>query len=260
MGDNSEEQLSLFAAASHVSRQALPGTREARQTTAGSGRRLYELYESQLPTGSYLKTCLASLLSTTVWHSSVCNLTWKATVTKSGRLIFRLSELEASTGDTEYGLLPTPDTMQGGGTDRGGDRYGETPSLQGMAAKGLLPTPTRSQYGSGQNGTRGDGTTFLQAGKPSLATMASNGLLPTPTAGDSKASGSRNTDESNAHSGTSLTDWARGDDGRGRLIQGRGIESAAKRYRLGGSLNPRFVEQMMGYPAGWTDCEPSETP
>lgn len=27
-----------------------------------------------------------------------------------------------------------------------------------------------------------------------------------------------------------------------------------------GSLNPVWVEWLMGYPAGWTDCEDSETP
>jgi hypothetical protein len=25
-------------------------------------------------------------------------------------------------------------------------------------------------------------------------------------------------------------------------------------------LNPEFVECLMGFPVGWTDCEPSETP
>ena len=28
----------------------------------------------------------------------------------------------------------------------------------------------------------------------------------------------------------------------------------------GGSLNPNWVEWLMGYPVGWTDLEPSETP
>ena len=37
---------------------------------------------------------------------------------------------------------------------------------------GVLPTPTASTYGSSQNGTRADGSTFNQAGKPSLRTMA----------------------------------------------------------------------------------------
>ena len=28
----------------------------------------------------------------------------------------------------------------------------------------------------------------------------------------------------------------------------------------GGSLNPEWVEWLMGYPKGWTDLKPSETP
>jgi len=28
----------------------------------------------------------------------------------------------------------------------------------------------------------------------------------------------------------------------------------------GGKLNPTFVEWLMGFPLGWTVCEPSETP
>jgi len=29
---------------------------------------------------------------------------------------------------------------------------------------------------------------------------------------------------------------------------------------VGGQLNPEWVEWLMGFPAGWTDCVPSETP
>jgi hypothetical protein len=30
--------------------------------------------------------------------------------------------------------------------------------------------------------------------------------------------------------------------------------------QVGGQLNPNWVEWLMGYPIGWTDCEPSATP
>jgi len=36
--------------------------------------------------------------------------------------------------------------------------------------------------------------------------------------------------------------------------KGRGATSADARTRLGGSLNPMWVEWLMGYPLGWTDC------
>ena len=41
--------------------------------------------------------------------------------------------------------------------------------------------------------------------------------IPTPTQGDAKASGSRNTANSNANPGLSLTDYVRGDQGTGRM-------------------------------------------
>lgn len=42
--------------------------------------------------------------------------------------------------------------------------------------------------------------------------------------------------------------------------KGRGQSSADDRSRLGGSLNPEWVEWLMGFPDGWTDLGPSETP
>jgi hypothetical protein len=82
----------------------------------------------------------------------------------------------------------------------------------------LLPTPTANDYGSTNNGRRPDGTTYRTAGTPSLSTMARRGLIPTPTASDANGAGSRNTPTSKAHAGVSLTDWAKGDGGTGRLI------------------------------------------
>ena len=65
--------------------------------------------------------------------------------------------------------------------------------------------------------------------------------LPTPTAGDAKnarnATSSRQPD-SQHHSGTTLCDTVHG---------------------TGGKLSPLWVEWLMGWPIGWTDCEPLET-
>jgi hypothetical protein len=155
----------------------------------------------------------------------------------------------------------------------------------------LLPTPSASSYGTTNNGKRGDGSTYATAGKPSLETMARRGTWPTPTAGDAKSSGSRNTSTSQAHFGVSLTDAIRGDQGSGRI---RGEQKLSARAKLiptpsandhkgsakegqrrrqltdpamgvipqggGGSLNPTWVEWLMGFPLGWTALKPSEMP
>jgi hypothetical protein len=95
----------------------------------------------------------------------------------------------------------------------------------------LLPTPVATDGG----GNRSDSPNA--AFRPSLRALAMKGMIPTPTARDWKNSiGS----DVGRHTET-LAHWA---------------------YKLSGirgPLNPAFVEEIMGFPIGWTDCEPSET-
>ncbi len=51
-----------------------------------------------------------------------------------------------------------------------------------------------------------------------ISGTASGLSVPTPTAGDSRSSGSRNTKESKAHPGVSLTDYVKEDGGKGRMF------------------------------------------
>jgi hypothetical protein len=81
---------------------------------------------------------------------------------------------------------------------------------------------------------------------------------PTPTVGDSKSSGSRNTANSKAHAGISLTDAVRGDGGRGRLEPGSRTSDGSK-LKGTGSLNPTWVEWLMGFQLGFTDLDASGT-
>lgn len=107
------------------------------------------------------------------------------------------------------------------------------------------------------------------------------GIWPTPTAGDAKGSGSRNLPGSNAHPGVSLTDavtagnsttprrWrsptaadALGGPMNPADRQGHTLNLKEQVWvgGGGGSLNPTWVEWLMGFPLGWTDLELSETP
>ena len=65
---------------------------------------------------------------------------------------------------------------------------------------------------------------------------------PTPTAGDATGSGNRNGTTSQAHAGISLTD---------AVLTGG---SLTPRREVSGSLNPTWVEWLMGYPTEWTAC------
>jgi hypothetical protein len=134
-----------------------------------------------------------------------------------------------------------------------------------------------------RSGLMRNGIAYQLAPLVRLTDAIGSGLLPTPTEGDGKASGSRNTESSNAHPGISLTDAVRQDGGRGRMWQtprasdGEKMSTLSIRRRLAGrspdslpdqiraqtgsgSLNPTWVEWLMGFPLGWTDCEPSATP
>ncbi len=99
------------------------------------------------------------------------------------------------------------------------------PPLPTAARLGLLPTPAASRSGNNQGGAAGR----VGPIRESLDSAARKGLLPTPTVNYNRAG---------------LTD--RSGDGLATVI--------------GGPLSPRFVEWLMGFPDGWTDCEPSETP
>lgn len=98
---------------------------------------------------------------------------------------------------------------------------------------GYLPTPAATEYGTNQGGAAG------RTGKirPSLSTMARKNMWPTPTS-------------------SMMT--------MGDLEQARfaGNDPNRPKYqeanRVGGTLNPLWVEWLMGWPTGWTDLEPLE--
>jgi len=165
--------------------------------------------------------------------------------------------------------LPTPTAARYGTRNNGQRGDGSTfktagaPSLDTMAAKNQWPTPTANAgTGAGHQGRQGGlnlQTAVARVPTPtardykdgtakSCQNVPVNGLLgravhqlPTPTAGDAKnarnATSSRQPD-SQHHSGTTLCDTVHG---------------------TGGKLSPLWVEWLMGWPIGWTDCEPLAT-
>jgi len=91
---------------------------------------------------------------------------------------------------------------------------------------GYLPTPSASSYGTNKGGAAG------RTGKerPSLQTMAKTGVWPAPTCHDRKGK----------------TGAIRGKNAKG----GPTLTQA-----VGGTLNPNWVEWLMGWPIGWTDSK-----
>jgi DNA (cytosine-5)-methyltransferase 1 len=79
---------------------------------------------------------------------------------------------------------------------------------------------------------------------PNLETVVGRTMWPTPNASDNRDRGN-------------LSDPAI--QRRIKLGKQVGLTMAVKENKGGGTLNPTWVEWLMGWPLGWTDLKPSET-
>lgn len=165
---------------SPVSRTHAPGSSWAMTMTAHSGLKLCASLSMPSPVGSLLRMLLVS----SDWRSTVCYLTWKRKATKQGRWYFRLVPSTPITGETGFGLWPTPTKQDG--SNNGGPAQHRRNSLPLNAA--VL-----------------------------ASSVDMNSIIPD----------SENTD----------------------------VRIAAGRESKMGSLNPQFVEYLMGFPTDWTKTD-----
>ena len=237
------EGLTSSAAGSPASPGGSPGSSEAQKMTAISGQRWLPLLKSYGLSGSLAKTCEALL--TSPWGSSAAFLTWRGSGTAPSHLLFQLAPLTPRTAGTGSGLWQTPNANE----DRAECYTLETSYkhrqegrqihlAQEVRDQRLWPTPTTPTGGGERSGDR--------AGTGNLHYMARSGQLwPTPVATDHKGSGKTG-------------------ELRDRLDYA--VERGATKAKVydtpqaSGSLNPTWVEWLMGFPTGWTDLNASETP
>jgi len=233
METNTPTQLTLFVEASLASPSRLRESKEDQTMTVTSGLKCLELSKNPDHDGLLERMFLGS----STWHSTMCKLTWKENITRSGNSYYRLLPSMRATEEIEYSLLPTP---------------------------------TAQQYGTSQNGKRKDGTTFKQAGKPSLHTMARHNLWPTPTVqgnynkkGLSKKSGDGLATAVKKMWPTPTTRDHKGGYVGGRIRNGKvswdtldvAVQHTDNQEKVSGSLNPTWVEWLMGFPIEWTELK-----
>ena len=181
--------------------------------------------------GHFWRTSQATFLS----DSEMSSVTWpRSGTTRTGRayrrppLVLLTSAGDSSSlpGPNSDGLWPTP-VADG---DRTTDYAQGGMSLGGAVRR--WPTPETS------DGTGGPVSKELGGKRPSGAKRAISlatavKFYPTPTCEDSKNNGNPSRSDRNS-------------------MPLNGV--------VGGALNPTWVEWLMGFPTGWTDLEPSETP
>jgi hypothetical protein len=116
-----------------------------------------------------------------------------------------------------------------------------TDQLARQVYAGLLPTPMVSDVGGGPR--QPDGTRGI-----SLREVAATGSKQWPT-------------PKSSISGPDYDRMNRKESGGDDLVTAVARSSRIWPTTLaGGSLNPQWVEWLMGFPIGWTDCDVSETP
>lgn len=200
-------------------------------------------------------------------RSNASAKTSKPQDTKSSRLLYQLVPSEHPTEETGSGLLPTVQTQ-------GLKRCNEKGKTE-FYPTSMLPTPTATDMGSGRTNkspTPGakERPTLAKAAKMmllptpnaveatkythklnpksqmgrSLTALAVNGLMPTPSARDYKG----NTITTTRRRKGQFTRW-------GEMLPDfitRLQEEQTGDSRASPQLNPLFVEEMMGFPLGWT--------
>jgi len=129
------------------------------------------------------------------------------------------------TAETEYGLWPTPNVPNGGRTMTAEDALNKGKTAKGKRQVGLENAVRFWPTPTKQDGENNAGPSQWERNTPPLNVQVK--MYPTMDVGAAK---------------------------------GRGQASADNRSRLGGSLNPEWVEWLMGYPIGHTACADSATP
>jgi hypothetical protein len=223
-----EEQSMSCRQACPVSQQASPGSDEAKRMTVGSGRQCSMLLESSSPLGAFSRI----LLESSHWTNSqeYCYV-WNRLDTRFALSAFQLTPLGQSTEGSGCSLWRTPT----GTEDNGGGMNGEDRLAQGHTLRlrdqvktlSLWPTPTaqEAKHGNPSPGEtcRKNGTIISAIGK----------LWPTPKANDAEKRGDFNPFDPRT-----------------------GLAGIFRQEDRSGSLNPHFVEELMGFPIDHTGLKP----
>ena len=219
MENRSEEQLALLPEDTLASLRVLPGSDRAQQMTVFSGLKCSVSLRNVGPAGSLARM----LLTTSIWRSTKCFLTWRVKRTPRKRLLYQLALRMPRISASEYGFWRTPMANEAGA------RVETLYTKEGEPAK----------VGQRAYRQRPNGSMILQSVTLNQQVQM---MWPTPTV----PNGGRQ-----PKGGMTITGMT--PDGKKRQVDL--AHSVRLRDGVSGQLNPAWVEWLMGYPLGWTDIE-----
>lgn len=252
MTSSNSLQTSLLDAISSAeafpaSRTPKPDSAEETTTLDTSGHICVESLMRFDQLGWSAKMFAACLVGTMDVCTRRCSMTFRLSATKWGRMFCQLSPKVHHIAGTASGLLQTatpyerledPSEMRARAEAAGYDNRTRFNTLLSQVVysqesrdnfPGLLPTPLTQDARIGENNVEGAKHRW-ERGSTAVADYAL-GLIPTPTAQQNRANPAV-------------------DRGKGNLS-----DAVAQRERVSGTgfhLSPLFVEEMMGFPRGWT--------
>ena len=247
--DLGEAVLTSYLEAFHVRTLALPakeqGSTESDQACGPTWRASLARFDHAM---SLWRTVQPSLLG----DSEECSVIWPRSGMTAAGQCWELPMSEHRIKGTDFGLWATPSATDG---QRGGTI---TENMTGVSLAQMVNTPSRwptptvcgnyNRKGASQNSGDGLATAVLK--------------WPTPIASDSRGSsgkpipGKQKQLVDAVRFATPLSrDWKSGKTSQATAEK----NSRPLSEQIGGTLNPTWVEWLMGWPLGWTDLKPLAT-
>jgi len=242
--------LAAFPARTSASQAKAPALTESAAACGPTWRASLARFD---PATSSWKTAQRSLLG----DLDECSVIWPRSGMTAAGQCWELPTLERRTKGTGSGLWATPSATDG---QRGGSI---TPNMTGVSLAQMINTPTRWPTPTTQDNVqiRGIGKA---AGKSKRGTTLAGAvsIWPTPMAADSRGSSGRPAPGKQVQLVDAVkyaTPLSR-DYRSGKASQAtHDKNSRPLSEQIGGSLNPPWVEWLMGWPLGWTDLRPLAT-
>ena len=262
-------QMDLFQTAislpldTHVSHFHKPASEEAQKMTDISGRTYFPLFKAKDPLGAFSRM----FLGTSLWGSTRCYLTWRGKATPRGRSLFQLvprthltDEIDSGSSVEMWATPRTSDVTSGRTLNEKGQRISKSSDLVFGANLAdqvkMWPTPTANNAGTGEfletltdkNGKapkQNERVYNPKTGKHTQVTLnRAVAMWPTPAARDYKGANSYERTKNKLEQGE-----------RAQMGQLPNAVMMQEGKQISGSLNPQWVEWLMGYPEGWTDLK-----